>query len=250
VTLQSKDERRWILQNVLSAGKLPPVSYKYARDDDNIYSFIKEPATPQLPTLVGKLTTLDLRTCHGFPSDLTNNETRALCLAIKRSTVTTKLIDWEEPLMVGTALTLTVENMQEPQYSYKRLAKIVLRARSKFHGKPAFSNVKLLVEETQGTRLYFGKCMVFFKDNKGRVFVGVRWYENQTVNGRVLDPTVKLARLKLATINVTLANVLESVSILPADCINNGALLIPCNNEYWAMMSSTEQDRYVLLNQY
>ncbi len=88
---QIKDERRWILQNVLSAAKLPSVSYKYARDDDNIYSFIKEPATPRLPTLVGKLTTLHLRTCHGLPSDLTNNEKRALCLAIKRSTVTSKL---------------------------------------------------------------------------------------------------------------------------------------------------------------
>jgi len=240
-----------MLQNVLSAAKLPPISNKYTRDDDNIYSFIKDPPTPQLPTLVGKLTELHLPACVGFPSDLTINEIRALRLAIIRSTVTTQLIEWEAPIMVGTALTLTVENMQEPENSYKRLVKIVLRARRKFHGNPAFDSVKLLVEEAEGkTRLYFGRCMVFFQDNTGRVFIGVRWYENVTGNARVIDPIVKLPRLKLATVNVLLANVLDSVSILPADCINNGALLIPCNNEYWALMSSTEQDRYVLLNQY
>jgi hypothetical protein len=240
----------WMLQNVLLAAKLPPISNKYARDDENIYPFIKEPPSPELPTLDGKLTELHLPACVYFPSDLTINEIRALRLAIIRSAVTTQLIEWEAPIMVGTALTLTVENMQEPEHSYKRLVTIVLRVRRKFHGKPAFNNVKLLVEETEETRLYFGRCMVFFQDKTGRVFIGVRWYENVTGNGRVIDPTVKLARLKLATVNVLLANVLESVSILPADCINNGALLIPCNNEYWALMSSTEQDRYVLLNQY
>jgi hypothetical protein len=95
----------------------------------------------------------------------------------------------------------------------------------------------------------FGRCMAFFRDKHGSVFVGIRWYQSVTANGEALDETAMLTRLKLTKINVTIRDVLESVSILPAASIINGALLITFNDEYWAIQSSMEQGQYISNNQ-
>jgi hypothetical protein len=143
-------------------------------------------------------------------------------------------------------MTLTLENRQEPKHTRKRLVKIILRALPNFQGKPAFDNIKVLVEEDQGTKYYFGRCLLFFEDNSGNVFVAIRWYTNASPHGTAIDPTVGLVRLKLAQLNnVTRANIHGSVSILPAGSIHNGALVIPFHTEYFSLQSSTEQDRYV-----
>ena len=85
----------------------------------------------------------------------------------------------------------------------------------------------------------------FLETKKKTVLVGIRWYQSVTANGEALDDTAMLPRLKLTKINVTIRDVLESVSILPAASIINGALLIPFNDEYWAMQSSMEQGQYI-----
>ena len=91
--------------------------------------------------------------------------------------------------------------------------------------------------------------MAFFRDKHGSVFIAVRWYQNVTANGKAIDETAMLPRLKLTKINVTLRDVLQSVSILPAASIINGALLVPYNDEYWAMQSTMEQGQYIANNQ-
>ena len=247
--MQHKDERSWMLHNVLAAANLPPVSTAYNVDEtSNTYALIKEPAIPKLPTLVGAVTVLSLPQCGGLPLDLTSDERKALRLAIIQAVVR-ELIVWEEPIMVGTAMNFSVVNVHEPGHSDNKIVPIVLRAKRIFRGRPAWDNVKLLVDEEGGARLYFGRCMAFFRDKHGSVFVGIRWYQNVTANGEALDETAMLPRLKLTKINVTIRDVLESVSILPAASIINGALLIPYNDEYWAMQSSMEQGQYIFNNQ-
>jgi hypothetical protein len=233
-----------MLHNVLAAANLPPVSTAYNVDDANIYALIKEPAIPKLPALTGPVTTLALPHCGGLPSDLTSDERKALRLAIIQAVVR-RLIVWEEPIMVGTAMNFSVVNVHEPGHSDIKIVPIVLRAKRIFRGRPAWDNVKLLVDEEGGARLYFGRCMAFFRDKNGSVFVGIRWYQSVTANGQALDETAMLPRLKLTKINVTIRDVLESVSIVPAASIINGALLIPFNDEYWAMQSSMEQGQYI-----
>ena len=93
--MQHKDERSWMLHNVLAAANLPPVSTAYNVDDANIYALIKEPAIPKLPALTGPVTTLALPQCGGLPSDLTSDERKALRLAIIQAVVR-GLIVWEE----------------------------------------------------------------------------------------------------------------------------------------------------------
>ena len=73
--MQHKDERSWMLHNVLAAANLPPVSTAYNVDEtSNTYALIKEPALPKLPALTGAVTTLALPQCGGLPSDLTSDE--------------------------------------------------------------------------------------------------------------------------------------------------------------------------------
>ena len=243
--MQHKDERSWMLKNVLAAANLPPLSTAYnVNETSNTYALIKEPAIQKLPALLGVVTTLSLPQCGGLPSDLTTEERKTLRLAIIQAVVR-GLIVWQEPIMVGTAMNFSVVNVHEPAHSDNNIVPIVLRAKRIFRGRPAWDNVKLLVDEEGGARLYFGRCMAFFRDKHGSVFVGIRWYQSVTANGKALDDTAMLPRLKLTKINVTLRDVLQSVSILPAASIVNGALLIPFNDEYWAMQSSMEQGQYI-----
>jgi hypothetical protein len=248
-TMQNKDERAWMLHNVLVAANLSPVSNIYHRDDNGLYPFVKQPNTPELPSLRGKVHALALPNCTDLPSHLTIEERKAVNLAITTG-LTNHVIEWEAPVVVASQMTLTVENRQEPEHTGKRLVKLILRALPKYQGKPAFDNIKVLVEEDEGTKFYFGRCLLFFKDNSGCVFVAIRWYTNAVPNGNAVDPTVGLVRLKLAPLNnVTRANIHGSVSILPAGSIHNGALVIPFDTEYFALQSSTELDRYVHMNQ-
>jgi hypothetical protein len=68
--MQHKDERAWMLQNVIVAAKLPPLTNVYHRDDNGLVHLMKEPTTPQLPTLIGKVHALALTSCAGLPSYL------------------------------------------------------------------------------------------------------------------------------------------------------------------------------------
>ena len=73
--MQHKDERSWMLKNVLAAANLPPVSTAYNVDEtSNTYALIKEPAIPTFPALMGPVTTLSLPQCGGLPSHLTTDE--------------------------------------------------------------------------------------------------------------------------------------------------------------------------------
>ena len=97
-----------MLHNVLGAAKLPPVSRSYAT------AVMLPAAIPKMPALVGKCTTLTLPNCGGLPADLATDERTALRFAIIQAVVR-QLIVWEEPVMVGTAMTFTISNVHEPK---------------------------------------------------------------------------------------------------------------------------------------
>ena len=108
--------------------------------------------------------------------------------------------------------------------------------------RPAIDNVKIAVEVEDGReRMYFARCMAFFKDADDKVFVAVRWYSE--VPGTVVDPVVQLTPLSLAPEALT-----KSFSIMPAHAILNGALIIPTDDQYWAMLSPREEEQYLRTN--
>ena len=73
------------------------------------------------------------------------------------------------------------------------------------------------------------------------MFVGLRWYESVDQDTNVLiDPVVKLAKLKLAHVANT-----RSYGITPASSIVNGTLILRMNEHYWALQSPREQAEYL-----
>jgi hypothetical protein len=83
--------------------------------------------------------------------------------------------------------------------------------------------------------------MAFFEDAQNDHYIGVQWYADtlQTPEGTVLElPSLDLAR----------DDHTKSYSILNADCIINGALLIKCRGTFWAVQSPREEEAYARNN--
>ncbi len=113
---------------------------------------------------------------------------------------------------------------------------------NKYQGKPAFDNVKIEVEEERGRiRRHFAKFLAFFQDDNNEMLVGVRWYETPEDRDEInsIDPTVKLAELKVSPVAIT-----RSYGIMPIQSIVNGALILRVNEQYWALQSPREQAEY------
>lgn len=231
----------WMLQDLLVIAGEPPLT-AHTMNDDNEYVLVKQ-KIPVAPCVIGNKNsqTLKLDQHTGLPHWLSIDERKYLRLAIINA-LHNKTITWNEPVQTFAQMKLTLVDKQYPVDSAKRLAKVVLRAMPKFHGKPAFDTVKLKVEEENGRiRTYFGKCLAFLKDSCEDMFVAVRWYETANANANTLiDPIAKLAKLKLASI----ANS-RSYGIMPISSIVNGALIVRMNEHYWALQSPREQAEYL-----
>ena len=98
----------------------------------------------------------------------------------------------------------------------------------------------MVEEENNRSRMYFGRCIAFFKDANDQIFIGVRWYEAADGGNSLIDPIVHLAKLKLSP-----ANNSRSYGIMPAASIRNGALILHRNDHYWALQSPREDAEYV-----
>jgi hypothetical protein len=98
----------------------------------------------------------------------------------------------------------------------------------------------MVEEEHQRIRTYFGKCMVFFKDANANLFVGVRWYEPADEGENLIDPIVRLAKLKLSPVHNS-----RGYGIMPIQSIRNGALIIKRNEYFWALQSPREEREYL-----
>ena len=71
--------------------------------------------------------------------------------------------------------------------------------------------------------------------------MALRWYSE--VPGTVVDPVVRLAPLTLAPETLP-----QSYSVMPAHAILNGALIVPREKKFWAMLSPREEEMYLRQN--
>jgi hypothetical protein len=230
----------WKLKDVLAAAGEPPMTTFSANEDTDEYLLVKQ-VLPIAPCSVGVGQTLSIFASRtGLPTWLSIDERRGLRLAIINA-LHDKTLTWKEPISTFSQMKLTLEDKQHEIHDAYRLAKLILRAQPIYQGRPAFDNIKLQVEEERGCiRVYFGKCLAFFKDHDANMFVGVRWFEPADGhNANLIDPIVKLAQIKLATSSIT-----RSYAIMPAHSIVNGALILRVNDKHWAIQSPREQTEY------
>lgn len=240
---ENRDERMWMLKDLLVIAGEPPLTAHTMDACSNEYVLVKK-KIPVRPCVVGTSTqTLHLNLHTGLPNWLSIDERRYLRLAIINA-LNNKTITWTEPVQTYAQMKLTLVDKQQPMDCAQRLAKVILRAMPRFHGKPAFDTVKIAVEEdNRRIRRYFGKCLAFFKDSNEEMFVAIRWYETAESNANrsvLIDPIAKLAKLKLSPV----ANS-RSYGIMPISSIENGALIIRMNDHYWALQSPREQAEYL-----
>jgi len=228
----------WKLKDILAAAGEPPMT-AHTTDDNKNYALVTK-ALPITPCPVGKSISLRLDIHAGLPFWLTIDERRCLRLAIVNA-LSTKTISWQEPVTTFTQMKLSFEDKQLPANSAHKITHYTLRVKN-YHGKPAFDNVKVEVEEEGGRiRRYFAKCLAFFCDSKKDMFVGLRWYEPADKNpNNLIDPIVRLAAIKLAPKVNT-----RSYGIMPVQSIVNGALILRTNELYWAFQSPREQAEYL-----
>ena len=152
------------------------------------------------------------------------------------------VLTWQEPLVYSPSMKLTLTNKQLPRKDPRRLVLQTLRAMKLFHGKPARDNVKVEIAQDNGSSsYYFAQCEAFFQDSKGRIYVGLRWYDQSGPD--IIDGTVLLPKLKLRPHDQP-----RSYSVLPSTCIANGALIIAHGAHHYAIMSPRELKEYACFN--
>ena len=250
--IEERAERSWKLRDMLHLGNLNmPGS---GMDDDG---YLMQTAAPPMqptfatrPTLVGKGNFAVVEITHGkwVAKGMPNRKQKGpknqkwLTKAIVRDTHS-GVITWQEPLVYSPSMKLTLTNKQLPRKDPRRLVLQTLRAMNQFHGKPARDNVKVEIAQDNGTRsrYYFARCEAFFHDRNGRMYIGLRWYDQSGPD--IIDATVLLPRLKLRPHDQA-----RSYSVLPASCVANGALLIANGQHHYAIMSPRELKEYVSFN--
>ena len=95
-----------------------------------------------------------------------------------------------------------------------------------------FDNVKVAIsDDDDNTRLRFGRCLVFCKDQKDKHFCLLRWYEEVHTH----HPAVLLPQLKLAP-----SAALTSYDVQPVESIVNGTLVVESDGTFWALQSPRE----------
>jgi hypothetical protein len=211
---------------------------------------------PQLATAKPLLRTMDMIMRSGLPPELPQVATDAIFRGIVRLTRGTQpILDWSPPLIVGSQIKLTLEDKQLSLDDPRRRVVVILRAMPTFQGKAAYDCMKVLLEEDHGaSSIYFGKCIAFIRDQRLQHFVILHWFTRQEPTTG-FDVVSNVPSFKLAPIENT-----KSYSVLPVDCIMNGAVMMPetppqlgtelrLDTRYWALMSPREHEEYKLLFQ-
>jgi hypothetical protein len=146
------------------------------------------------------------------------------------------VLTWQEPVVYSPSMKLTLTNKQLSRKDPRRLVLQTLRAMNQFHGKPARDNVKVeIAQENGSSRYYFAQCEAFFQDRKGRIYVGLRWYDQPGPD--IIDGTVLLPKLKLRPHDQP-----RSHSVLSSSCVANGALMGAWGGSLWTRTHRTQKD--------
>ena len=224
------------MQDILhSIGEAGITQSDYGDPDGDVMQAKTDPHDPEL---VGDCLPLDLIEITGLPECLSFTVQTYMYRAIRRDMRgDARTLSWTPPITCATQMKTSLEDMQLHSDDDRRYRTVTLRAQPLFQNRPSYDNVKVWIEEDAGKRLYFAKCMAFFKDAEDQHFVGLQWYAELPVN----PPGVVI---ELTALNITPEDKSSSYSTLPAECIINGALLIKCNNTYWAVQSPREEMAY------
>jgi hypothetical protein len=75
---------------------------------------------------------------------------------------------WATLVTFATSSKMPITNGQLPKDGPFRTRLVTFRAPPMFHGKPRHGDVKMVVEENNGTALYFVKCRGFFLQRQQR----------------------------------------------------------------------------------
>ena len=185
-------------------------------------------------------------TYTGMPKHLTIAENVAVFRAIKNDTTigrngATPHVLWTHPIHACTAMTTTLLDRQLPHDDKDRKVQCILRALPNFHNKPGSNNVKVAVEYERGVKIHFAKCVVFLKDSMDDYFVVVQWYD--AVGRQPFNAVSGLPQVVLRPPGVA-----KSYSVLPINCIVNGAIITRSENQLWVLLSPRETTAYEKTN--
>ena len=235
--MEKKTTRRWQLADVLhSAGEASLSTSEYDNPDSEVNLARIEPRDPRL---IGAETELDILDKTGLPKSLSETAKFHIFLSIRKDTRgRDPPLTWTTPIMCATQMKTTLEDHQVHADDDRRYRNVIIRAQPSFQGIPAYDNVKAWIEEDAGRKSYFAKLFAFFRDSLGHHYVGLQWYAEAPIlpPGAILrQPCLELEREDRSS----------SYSILPAECIVNGAVLFPCVGKMWALQSPREEQEYI-----
>ena len=196
------------------------------------------------PSLVGHNTIFQFQSDgKGLPMSLSSDVRRALLSAIKRD-IANGVLQWRTPITIASSMSLSLRNRSAPFNSKKRYDRRTFRATAKFHGKAMWDCAKFAVEGFDSSvRIFFGRCLAFFRDAHGAHYIALRWFEACNGDHNVIDPIVLMPRLQEACITAP-----TSYGVMPVSALLNGALLIPSGDLLYALQSPREQDVYLTRN--
>jgi len=141
---------------------------------------------------------------------------------------------------IASSMSLSLRNRSAPFNSKKCYDRRTFRATAKFHGKVMWDCAKFAVEGFDSSvRIFFGRCLAFFRDDQGAHYIALRWFEACHGDHNVIDPIVQMPRLQEACITAP-----TSYGVMPVSALLNGALLIPSGDLFYAFQSLREQDVY------
>ena len=180
---------------------------------------------------------------EGLPSSIDVAVRNALCQSIA-SLIRgdDPVLKWAPPIYGARALKLTLEDRQQRPGSYNRLSLVTLRSKETHCERAGRDNVRVAVEYDAGTRLHFGRCTHFMRDSRGAHFVALRWY-TETARGFAEHEDTGAIRLRIAP-----AGQPSSYSVMPVNCIVNGAYIIDWGGYSWVIQSPREDAFYARTN--
>jgi hypothetical protein len=108
---------------------------------------------------------------------LSSDVRRVLLRAIKRN-IANGVLQWRTPITIASSMSLSLRNRSAPFNSKKCYDRRTFRATAKFHGKAMWDCAKFAVEGFDSSvRIFFGRCLAFFRDAHGAHYIALRWFE-------------------------------------------------------------------------
>lgn len=154
------------------------------------------------------------------------------------------VLTWVPPITGARALKLTLEDRQQRLGSYNRLSLVTLRSKELHCERAGWDNVRVAVEYDTGMKLHFGRCIHFMRDSRGAHFVALRWYK-ETTRGFAEHEDTGTIRLRIAPPEQP-----NSYSVMPVNCIVNGAYIIDWKGYSWVIQSPREDAFYARTNRH